>query len=444
MDYSSIVDIRKASFASIVPNAIEIETASECFFFGSLTARGEKFSLLKHIWDQHVHPTSLFRKYPDASAAICSCTVKKTCGYCLKLAELKKYESERRKNNKRLTESEESSIQALEEKLNSYKQDFHQKKASISLDGAEKVMDDSGEGNTTPNEIFENDLDVNIPPTVSNSSLNTLNEMSGECECTKDKDYEKVFESEIFLPLETLWKEWFCTPSVGTAFLRFLLNQQNITCLEIAPWAYPGDKSGEETVPLDRIDYESNFTPKFSSIKPGLYRKSTRVLPLKHSIPFVPKSTPGANEWSILSVTPKKLCVRNEATIYLMGIVTDLKLCLEETAPNTTLLKVYVKLIFTGKGKINVPKSLAEKGTLDGIKSFYAELTEYLMKDIEETPHSLCSCSKLGEQEGLKTMFQSDYLPISIEDVWNQLLVPIGGNAFITYVEGRAGWKGNF
>lgn len=448
LEYSSIIDIRKVSFANIVRNAIEIETESETFFFGSLTARGEKFNLLNQIWDQHVQPTSLFRKYPDVSVAMCACGSSGSCGYCVKLSELKRLDSVKRKPaaNKKMYDYEDSNIPVLHKKLSQSHRILPVSRSMVEevlLDEENAIVEEKPSDSAALPEILVNE-DSSIPATLSNSSLNTLNQQydASECRCSNEGAFEKIFESELDFSIETLWREWFCTPTEGNTFLRFLLNEQSVTSLEIAPWATPGDTKGEETVPLDQIGCDGNFCPEFSSVKSGMYRKSTRVLPLKHSIPFVPKSTPGANNWSILAVGAKNLCIRNEATIYLMGIVTDVKICLEETGLNKSLLKVYVNLIFTGRGKINVPKSLAEKGTMDGIKLFYTDLVAYFSKNIENTIHILCTCEKMADKEGLKPIYQSEYLPISIEDLWSQLfLVPIAGNTFTKYIESRAGWN---
>lgn len=419
-----------------------------------MTGRGEKYILLHQLWDQHVQPTSLYRKYPDMSVTKCACLESGTCEFCLKTLKLKNSETLKRNNGSSLARKKmDLSSNTQLNSAHSLDMQYSARNQSANLLSPSYDEVRSASPGSPPANMME-DADIgSISLSKSGDSLNTLSN-SGQaqaslkndqenCQCNKSTDYELAHESTLPFSIETLWNEWFCTPSEGNAFYRFLINDEKVTAIEVGPWAPAGDASGIETIPLDQINGSKDYCPEFSSLKVGMNRRITRVIPLKHSIPFVPKSTPGEANFSILSVGPKSLCMRAESSIILMGIMTDLKFCLAEERPGECRLKVYLKIEFTGKGKINVPKALAEKSTAQGVQTFYENLTAYFKKNIQVGHTATCSCEKLGQQENLDVWYSSDFLPISIEEVWEKLFqVPTTGNVFTKYVQGRAGWTG--
>lgn len=60
----------------------------------------------------------------------------------------------------------------------------------------------------------------------------------------------------------------------------------------------------------------------------------------------------------ITKITEKSLCIVVEATMPLMGIDSVVKLCLSERDSKQTHLKAFAKFVFTGNGKLPVPKSI--------------------------------------------------------------------------------------
>ncbi|KAJ3306694.1 Protein Aster-A [Kappamyces sp. JEL0829] len=452
-----IVDIRKSSFANIVPNALEIETLAENYFFGSMTGRGEKYSTLVHIWDQLVQPTSLARKFPDLSATKCVCEIG-TCDYCEKVYQVKQAISKKKKKEREAAEAHSSINDAVDAKIPSSPPSSDGQSSFLALDNSsslslarlvddvqkEKEMEQAfSDGLSSSSASPQNRGSLSLPNSPSKDSIDTLGQPSSECTCDSLAGYDKVYEGTIPFSLETIWKEWFCAPAGGNAFVRFLMGPQDITEVEIAPWAKNGDKAGEDCVPLDNVG-GGDFEPAFSSIKPGMYKKTSRLLPLKHGIPFIPKSTPGLDTYTVLHVDANELCIKDEANIVLMGILTNVNVCLKQVAPNQCQMKVYMELIFTGKGKINAPRALAEKSTIDGVKSFYRDIVSFFEKEIDNTDLEsvACNCDQLAKENQWDCIYTSDVLPISIAEFWKDVFaVASTGNAFTRFVHEYAGWK---
>ena len=361
INFDDVIDIRKSAFANIVPNAIEIETTTQSWFFGSLTGRGEKFIDMNLLWDQHVDQYSLFRKFPDLSPTPCVCVSdERSCDVCFKKSQMEKADphNKRRPTQRSRTASLElphskSEVSFLEVPDRSYPRS-NRSSVSIVLDDDEHSTD-SAPGSPTMLEVPDA-----LPGLPSASSTATLTQ--DDCKCGGDSKYKHLVEG-LMLPfsLKVLWKEWFAPGSGGNAFIRFLVESEGITDIEVAPWASQDDVSGKETVPLEEIGCDGAFQVPYTQVKPGLYRMTSRLIPLKHGIPFVPKVSPALNTFTVTSCGERHLAVQNDAILAVLGIHTNLKICLIETKDNECKLDVYVNLEFSGKGKINVPRALAEK-----------------------------------------------------------------------------------
>lgn len=120
-----------------------------------------------------------------------------------------------------------------------------------------------------------------------------------------------------------------------------------------------------------------------------------------------------------------------------MGITTKLKFCFVQVAPNQCTFKVHSKLIFTGKGKINIPRALAEKSTHEGVKAFYVDLALYLEKHVKAGDLEGCQCED-SLNSGYSLWYQSEFLPIPIKDLWTDIYaVGPGGNLCVEYLQGK-------
>ncbi|KAJ3094607.1 hypothetical protein HDU96_001558, partial [Phlyctochytrium bullatum] len=87
-----VIDVQKKNVALLIPNAIEIEVAPEestptapstKVFLSSFFERDAVFDLVNRLWDLHVEPTSLRRKFPDVSGLKCSCGGVGACEACV-------------------------------------------------------------------------------------------------------------------------------------------------------------------------------------------------------------------------------------------------------------------------------------------------------------------------------------------------------------------------
>ena len=92
------------------------------------------------------------------------------------------------------------------------------------------------------------------------------------------------------------------------------------------------------------------FDIPFKALKVGMFRKTTRVLPLKHGLPFIPKTSPGLNTFTIDTVSKNHLCVHNTAHIVFLGVITNLKICISQVSPGKCEMNVFINIEFTGKG----------------------------------------------------------------------------------------------
>lgn len=454
---------------------------------------------LNALWDQHVDRESLARKFPDLSSTNCICNEVGTCDVCLKHQDMKNDDNDGKRRLDSLRGSyslDYSNMNSLERPSNlinsastpaiivssttllastglnassaalntSYSSLLKDERPFVTYKEPDELADaievlPRDESSTSLASFFDKSIhpaaafdkssiqpSTNfepiqshkpLPQSDSNDSMNTLT----SCKCGEDPKYDKIHDTTLPFPLALIWKEWLAPIRGGNVFTNFLMDEEKITDLAIAPWKMADDPSGAVTMPLGAMDGPGYGIP-FADVREGMYRTTTRVLQLKHGIPFVPKTTPGLNTFKVQSVGTKHICFRNCADIVAMGIVTYLRICIVETELNVCRVSVYLELVFTGKGKVNVPKALAEKPTLAGIKLFYVNLMTYFRKHIKigspEDP--VCHCADLVK-DGFEMIYKTE-LPISVEKLWSEVyMVYPGGNAFTRAMDVE-GWKG--
>jgi GRAM domain len=345
--FDEIIDIRKSSFANIVPNAIEIETTFQTLFFGSLTGRGEKFIDMNLLWEQHVDPYSLFRKFPDLSKTPCVCkSGDNLCAVCLKNIEMEKSDPQGKRRSSTCCGYFKSLDRALSKsgKLSTVAE-------SQSTPSINEEDEELSEIISPPESPKRHDFDDTLPtPITTTQSSTTLT--TEECKCSQDPSSQLLISNmKLPFPLKVLWKEWFDTTTGGNSFCKFLVDHEKITNLQVSSW------NDTEIVAFEDIQCTGI---EFENVKVGMTKHTSRIIPLKHGIPFVPKTSLALNTFTINSVGSDHLCVQNDAVISLMGICTNLKICLKQDG-NETRLDLYLNLEMTGKAKFNIPKALAEK-----------------------------------------------------------------------------------
>jgi hypothetical protein len=73
------------------------------------------------------------------------------------------------------------------------------------------------------------------------------------------------------------------------------------------------------------------------------------------------------------------LGILNQTKVPLMGIDTNLKKCFVQISENETRMKIFLNVVFTGKGKISVPKGIHKLKSI-GRKIYYRRHKEVLFK----------------------------------------------------------------
>jgi hypothetical protein len=288
-----------------------------------------------------------------------------------------------------------------------------------------------------------------LPNSDSQDSINTLS--ASNCKCASDSSYTLVYQCTLPSDIPQLWRVWQCLTAEGSVFLDYLAEVQKVTKLKFSPWSPPGDPAGEleNVVPVEEM-VGSQFAPALENIAAGYYRKSERLLPLNHGIPFLPKTAVGHEEFRILHVDgSRELCIANNALLLVLGVETNLKFCLKAINENETSLDVYANVNVTGKGKFNPPKGInlfklgiTERSTLEGIKSYYEQMEKYFRKKLPKpVPVGLeCKCESLHGSNYRKIF--STTTDMRLPKLWYELQSTTAGSSLMHYMSKEAHWKG--
>ncbi|KAJ3254681.1 hypothetical protein HK103_007020 [Boothiomyces macroporosus] len=282
-------------------------------------------------------------------------------------------------------------------------------------------------------------------PSVCTSEFSLNSVKDEDCLCDQDKEATEIHNSMIPMDILTLWKEWLCVPSGGNTNSKFLVENQKIADIMFGPWVPENSPNVEELLPLGQAG-GPQYEPEYTSVKEGYVRKSTKSMPLNHGIPFVPKTTQSIETMKITKITEKSLCIVVEATMPLMGIDSVVKLCLSERDSKQTHLKAFAKFVFTGNGKLPVPKMVAEKSAYDGVRNYYNEFASFISENLEQpsgAPASdqECTCITLNDSDGYKTLMEEVYT-IPIDVVWKQAFISKQNTVFMNYNITEGGWTG--
>ncbi|KAH6587070.1 hypothetical protein BASA50_000118 [Batrachochytrium salamandrivorans] len=418
LDFFSVVHIEKRNWAGVVPNAIEVETATNKYFFGTVwPPRNPKYDLLVQIWNAHVDATCLLRKVPDITSLSCACfdaaedTENHTgiCDVCMKRDQL---------TCKSGTPSSTSGSLSVPKSIRI-------SRSNNSLDRSKGRRRPSNEspisGPTSAESLREisntrplippssSDIPNSMPPWPENRShLNPLvtglsstdttapsspqisrPEPTGPviCPCLSkstnsfiDDGFTVVLDTTIALSIESLWTQWLNYPQKRNLYSRYLPEKRGFRDLQFGPWVSCNTQESN-MLPLEDITDFSEYDRSLSSISPGFHRRTQYIVPL--SAPIGPKQTRSINTQSILShKLGHYLCeeVHNHSpdvstTFYNIG-----RTCFSFVSPGTTRVRVYWKVVFT---KSYLTRVLIERITIDQMKSFFVDFSEYINANID-------------------------------------------------------------
>jgi hypothetical protein len=375
LDFTEIVDIRKASFANMIPNAIEIETTNQVYFIGSINShRDQKFDEIWYLWGLHVDTQSLWRKFPSMKGLQCTCSFPelKTCDVCIKHIQINKDDPDGqrrlpnvlvekksiylRPNNSdgllnasrqsRIVSSPQLSIETSRDLLPKPEDERDEPPRGIFAKRANTTSRLPSPSSSRPSSPTPDDSVSQIPR--HNSSVTLID---AECEC-KEEGYQMMHESVIQGSLPLIWKQWFSFNG-DCLFVQYLQTIQKITDIKVTNWVASGRDVGE-FVPVA----EFRDPLEYKDIHEGFHRKSTRMIPLNHGLPFIPKQTTALNDFEVLHISENRLGVQNMANIVAIGIVTNLRYCFTQINESQTRMQLYGQIVFTGKGKFSVPPGI--------------------------------------------------------------------------------------
>ncbi|KAJ3320940.1 hypothetical protein HDV06_004718 [Boothiomyces sp. JEL0866] len=438
IDFTDVVDIRKTTYSAIVPNSIEVETTKDTIYFGSINSnKEEKFNIMNKVWDYNVEvvftdikQTSLLRNFPLITHNECNCEYS-TCDVCVKLHQMKAQDPSGFRTPKNLLSVDRNSFMLSpqfslsDSALNSQ---LERARTAPQLDTDSSPMSTINEARPSV--------------TTSEFSLNS-SQKDEDCLCDQDKEATEIHNSVIPMDILSLWREWLCVPSGGNRNSKFLAENQKISDIMFGPWVPENSPNVEQLIPLGQAG-GPQYEPEYSTVKEGYVRKSTKSMPLNHGIPFVPKTTQSIEVMKITKIAEKSLCLVVDAKMPLMGIDSVVKLCLSENDCKQTHLRAYAKFVFTGNGKLPVPKMVAEKSAYDGVRNFYNEFASYMSEKLEVPSGAPiagqeCTCITLNDTDGYKTLMEEVY-NIPISDVWKQAFISKQDTIFMNYNINEGGW----
>ena len=450
IDLSNVINIKKGNPYYLIKDAIEVETVDEKFLIGNFSNTHEFQNRLIRIWDDIVPPASFIRKFPDLRNISCVCPRPElsSCQVCKKVKEINAADASGTQRHPDCPSFKSKSAF------------YNLPEMASSTPELSVQMNTKGAGMLRVNTTGRNSSRVSMPALREDDELKDIKlivpstdnhfvSVTSKCTCSDDNELQLVHESVYPLSLSTIWNEWQCITSEGTVFLDFLYEIQKVTKLKLTPWVAEHVPSQDlrNAVPVEDI-IESEFEPRLADIKPGYHRKTERLLPLNHGIPFIPKTAVGTDVVKVLHVLGEnELCVYTIGTLNALGLDTIVRFCLKGNE-SSTVLKVYANAKATGKGKINPPKStyslvgLMEKGTIEGIKSYYSDMNKYFKKrlaDIKPVAPKPCRCSSiLGEK--FNYLF-NDALNSNIESLWNDMFTVTGNRGLAHYISKELHWK---
>ena len=361
IDLSNVVNIKKGIPYYLIKDAIEIETEQGKYLVGNFSNTLDFKNKLLSVWDEIVPPASFCRKFPDLRNTHCACPRPElsSCDLCKKVKEINLADTN---GTQRLPD-----CPSFKSKSKMYNRpDLSISTPELSTLSREKGSDllrvntlGRNVSRTSMPALNENeelhDITLIVPTAESSDSSSVLSRGISKCSCADDTDLSLIHESVYPLTIQAIWNEWQCITAEGSIFLDFLYEVQKISKLKLTPWT--PEHSPDEDLKYVEDAFEDGFAPDLSQLKAGYFRRTERLLPLNHGIPFIPKTAVGTDFVKIIHVLDdKELCVFTAGALHALGLETTIKFCLKGNG-NSTVFRVFGLAKATGKGKINPPKS---------------------------------------------------------------------------------------
>ncbi|KAJ8322556.1 hypothetical protein QVD99_001006 [Batrachochytrium dendrobatidis] len=413
LDFFSVIHIEKRNWAGVVPNAIEVETDSNKYFFGTVwPPRNPKYDLLVSVWNAHVDRSCLLRKIPDIKNLTCACSdldledgvQSSPCDLCIKRDQLTS--RSRISLNPISVPASGLSSPTLSRSSGSRKSTHPKCDNGLALGSSAspthalpltphiKPRISLSDESPAPNPPLANLLPANpSPPNTPALPLLApirLPHPSGPVTCSCVARSERSFSSEGFtvvldtvvpLCLESVWINWFGLPSKRSLYSRYLPENRKFRDLQFGPWV-SGNIKESVLSPIDDITDFKHYNPPMSTISSGYHRCTQYTVPL--SAPVGPKQTRSINTQSILAHKPGHyICeeLHNHSpdvstTFYSIG-----RTCFTFVSPNETRVVVHWKVVFT---KSYLTRALIERITVDQMKSFFGDFAVFIKNNLED------------------------------------------------------------
>ena len=272
LHFTDLIDLSKRSLALVIPNSIQIETFDAKYFLASFFTRDEVFDFISHLWNQHVDPQSLWRRYPTRLSLPCVCDLDQTeCDVCLAKARIKQVDPLLK--------------QTLAKKFLPKPEDGFIMRA-VTDGGGSAVADSSISGHkSSPTLIPKHPRDA--------SQESTTSTLSETCNCAPLDSAKVLIDVDLPIPMSTLVSHMhFLSEPLGGWYLEFC-QQRGITgeisflifCLDIkvGPWV----SSSAQSIPIPVSQIQSHSPP--NTLEQGSHRTIEYVMPLNAA--WGPKST---------------------------------------------------------------------------------------------------------------------------------------------------------
>ncbi|KAL2918071.1 hypothetical protein HK105_202485 [Polyrhizophydium stewartii] len=389
IDMWSITHIEKRSFAAVVPNAIEVETADAKHFFGTVfPPRNPKYNLMVKLWCVHVDFQSLARKKPDMSRLRCFCGELAAKGSTDKCDVCIKKEVMRNKNSSVMDfyhlaapSDDTLSRSPMRGRGSTQGGGYSPSFSGSSRAGSELLEDRDGDGDGDDDDFDNDDCTTDgsekcdVPAPTEAVDCNCI---ANPVRTFAEEGFTCVLDMVLPLTLDELWAEWFSCPQSPNFYVRFFSGVRQFRELQLGPWV-SSEERDSVVVPIGQISDYSQYDVKLSAVRPGLHRTTQYIVPI--NAPIGPKQTRSINNDNILAHKRGHFVCQEVHSVspdvsdafYNIG-----RTCFSYVSPTETRVRLHWKVVFT---KSSMTKAIVSRITVEQMRSLWESFAKYIAEN---------------------------------------------------------------